>query len=84
MAVGAVDRQTQQFRIELLELIGHAGEGHELGRTHRGEVGRVREEDHPLALIVLREVDSSLRGLGDERRRLLANQRHSVLLLFHC
>ena len=44
-----------------------------------GEISRVGEEDDPLALEVLREVDGALGGLGLERRGLLTDQRHPVL-----
>ncbi len=47
-----VDRQAEQLAVHRLEGLGFTRETHELGGAHRGEVGRVREQDQPLALVV--------------------------------
>ena len=75
--VDAVDREPEQLAVALLELRLHRGEGHELRRADRREVRRVREEHDPLPLETLGEIDLPLRGLGLERRGLLADQRQT-------
>ena len=61
------------------------GKGHELGGAHRGEVGRVREQHQPLALVVFQLLDA-MGGLGLESRgRLVQTGKAEGLLLniFH-
>ena len=74
MAEDAVDGQADQLAVEGAQIVGDAGEGDELGGAYRGEVGRVAEEDHPLALVVPGEGDRALGGLRLERRRRLPDE----------
>ena len=80
--VGA-DREPDQPAVERLELRLHGTEHHELRRTDGGEIRRMAEQDDPLALEILRKTDFALRGLGLERRGLVADQRHHVGLIVH-
>jgi hypothetical protein len=52
VGVVAVDREAQKLGVERGEVVGAAGEGHEFGGADRREIGRMREQDQPLAAIV--------------------------------
>jgi hypothetical protein len=60
--------------VEGLELVEAPIEADELGRADRREVGRVAEEDHPLALVVVGELDVALCGGGLEGRGEFTDQ----------
>jgi len=57
----AVGSRLDTVEPELLELRLHAREGHEPGGTDRGEAGWVGEENHPLAFVPFREIDTLFR-----------------------
>jgi hypothetical protein len=52
VGVVAVDREAQKLGVQRGEVIGAAGEGHEFGGADRREIGRMREQDQPLAAII--------------------------------
>ena len=60
------------------------GEVFELSRAHEGEVGRVEEDDGPMALqIRIRNLleGAFVVGLGFERQDFSSKQRHWILLV---
>lgn len=56
-------RQPDELDAALSELGREAGDFTKLGGADGGEVGRVREEDHPTVSGPLMELDGTLRGL---------------------
>jgi hypothetical protein len=63
--IQAVDRQAQQLAVHGAEGLGVFGEADELGGANRREIGRVREQDQPLAFVV-GERAVTVGGLGVE------------------
>lgn len=47
MILEFVAGQSQEFDVSLLELVLVDGDATKFSRTHRGEVGRMREQDTP-------------------------------------
>ena len=82
--VERIDGKADELDVHRLELLDHGAEGHELGRANGGKVSGVRKEDDPLPLVVLREIDLSLRGHGFKGRRLVANERHVEIFSHSC
>lgn len=79
----AVDRQAEQFAVHRGELRRRLGETDELGGAHRGEVGRVGEQDQPLAAIVFQR---ALAGGGaglEVRGRLVETREVHLWSVFH-
>lgn len=52
MIAGVEDRTHEDGNVELLELLESLREGDDLSGAHEGEVKRIEEEDHVLALII--------------------------------
>ena len=75
--IDAVDRQAQQLAIHALEQVGLLGKTHELGGAHGSEVCRVREQDQPLALVILQGTRTVSRIGGEGRGSFVdTGQRH--------
>ena len=76
-----VDREAEDLDVALVELRLQFRDLAELGRAHRGEVLRVREQHAPRVAEVVVEVDRALGGLGREVRGNVAQaQRHAIPL----
>src|SRR5579859_1041536 len=72
--VNAVNAHADRLDLALLEVCATAGELYELRGAYRREVGRMAEEQHPVALAgVITQLDGAMRGLGLELWRLLQN-----------
>ncbi|VXB50218.1 hypothetical protein LUTEI9C_30121 [Luteimonas sp. 9C] len=70
----AIDRQREQRAVQRVEAGLGAGEGDEFTGAHRGEIRRMREQQHPAAAVVLQR-EIALCGAGAEcRRRLVQAQ----------
>jgi hypothetical protein len=77
--LGRVDREADDLHVALVELRLDARHVAELGRAHRREVLRVREEHAPGVAEPLVKVDRALRRLGLEVRRGVADRQfHSL------
>jgi hypothetical protein len=63
--VDAIDAQADDLAAEVLELLVALGELDELRRADRRKVGRMREEEDPLAA-VLRQAQGALGAIGGE------------------
>ena len=85
MRVEAVDRESEKLAAALLQLRVDLGEGDELGRANRREIGRVREEDQPAALEVAQlELAVSCDGFEGGRRLVETRKRGADLWLLDC
>ena len=74
-----VDGERGHQAVERLQLVVLEREAADLGRADGGEVGRVREEDRPLALFPLMEgLPLALRGVGLEVRHDVAQAEAAV------
>ena len=85
MAVKTIYGETYQFAIGLVELLLLGGEGHKLGGTDRGKVGRVTKKYTPASFIIGWVMNVSLGGFGFEFGCLVANTWHACYLnlFFH-
>ena len=72
VAVDRVYRDGDRLGVALLELVLQRGGAAELGGADRGEVGRVAEEDRPLAGLPVVEVDLAFGRLCGEVGCLVA------------
>ena len=82
MGVEGVDGESDELRVERLEIVDHGREGHELGGAHGGEVGGVGEQDYPFPFVVGREVDLSLGGVRAEGRSIIVDERHPLTAFY--
>lgn len=79
MRLDGVDGERGHQAVERLQLVVLEREAADLGRADGGEVGRVREEDRPLALLPLMEgLPLALRGVGLEVRHDVAQAEAAV------
>jgi len=77
VGVHAVNGKTDQLGIDGTEIFLHAAEGHELSGADRGEICRVAEKDDPFPLVIGREVNVALGGLGRKSGSRITDQRQS-------
>jgi hypothetical protein len=76
----AINGQAKQLRIQRSEIIGTTGKCHEFRCANWGEVGGMRKEDQPFALIICQSF-LTVCGQRIERRRgfVKAGQRNLSL-----
>ena len=75
-----VNRKTDRFSVELLELVVALHESTELGYAHRGEIPAVAEQNDPFPFVILRTLLHPLRRMSLDTRHPLANQRDTLSL----
>jgi hypothetical protein len=79
VGIDGIDREAHDLHISLLEIFVALGEFDELGGADGSEVGRVREQDHPLVF----QIGEGKRAVSGVRRgelgRGIVDSRHGAL-----